>query len=231
VGLVHHDEYWLPALAGVPEPVEDGQGYCAGLLGVPEAAEVEHQRVGAPVDDRLHTDVAPRPQVPLGDAEVEDATQQLLALRLLGGDQGLEHGRAVLGAELLVELTQSLELHGVDDRVQPEHRRPGGHVHLGEANVQWLPALADGAVDPDVGTGEGRGRAGRLGQRVAQVHEIRVGVEHQQRQAGVQQQLLQHHAQGVGLPGAALAAPERVAVETAAVEVERLAGLEVLADG
>ena len=65
----------------------------------------------------------------------------------------------------------------------------------------------------------GRGRRDRRPSRsLGQAREVRVGVEHDDPQVGLQQQLLEHHAQRVRLARAGLPAEEGMAAEPARVQ-------------
>jgi hypothetical protein len=114
-------------------------------------------------------------------------------------------------AELVLDVQQDVVLLRVRDRVESQHRAFRPQVEVGVPDPQRLAVLNGGPQHPDVG-GADRGRSGRVGilPRRAEADEVRVGVQDQQRQAGPEEQLLEHHAECIGLSRAALTAPERV---------------------
>ena len=114
----------------------------------------------------------------------------------------------------------------VDHRVEPQHRRQRLAAELAEAAGRGA-VRAVSAADVDPGRERPPARRGRVvdaGAHLAQAGHVGVRVEDHDRQARLEQQLLEHDAERVGLAGAGLAAEERVTVEAAGVERERHAG-------
>ena len=196
---------------------EDGAGHERLLGRAAQRPEVDHEAAGAVQRVQRRAGVLTRPHAPLVDAEVAHAAhharripmvvQVLEALRI-----GLIYQRDELG--VLVAVRGRVELQG---------RRLLRARELAQPHAQPLGHRALRAVDADAG---GRGamalrelrRNARPG--LTETHEVGVRIEHDHLERGLDQQLLEHRAQCVGLARAGLAAQERVPVEAARVERE-----------
>ena len=105
----------------------------------------------------------------------------------------------------------------VGDRVQPQGGRLQRRVELREAKSEIHPR----APDDDRVAQRGEALDVRLAgvrPQLVQPHEVGVRVEHDDSQAGLEQQPLEHDAERVRLPGPRLPAQERVPAEPARVE-------------
>ena len=116
-----------------------------------------------------------------------------------------------VAAELLQEQVVLLT---VLERVEPQHRGLGPPRHGGEPHPQRLEPRGRGPQHPDLLRRQPRRVLGRrIRQRLPQPDEVGVRVEHHHPQVGAEQQLLEDHAERVGLARTALAAQERVPPE------------------
>jgi hypothetical protein len=116
----------------------------------------------------------------------------------------------------------------VPDRVEPEYGRLFDRVEIAKPNVQPVGTAPDGAHDDALGRLPVAGHDGRVDafSKLAEPDEVRVGIEDDQAQRRLQQELLEDRAEGVRFPRARLPAEERVAIEAASVEREAHAWAE-----
>jgi hypothetical protein len=113
-------------------------------------------------------------------------------------------------------------LPAVTQRVQSQHRGLRRARHRREPQTQGLRSGGVWAQEPHSQLCQPTGRlGGRVRTCCTEAREVGIGVEHDHAQVGAQQQLLQNDAEGIGLPGTALTAEERVASEASAPEPGR----------
>ncbi len=122
------------------------------------------------------------------------------------------------GTQLLADPEQCVELGAVREWIELQHCGLRLDAHGGEPRPQQ-PLVPTGvtAEDPNLGRLESLS-IGRVsgGEGLTEADEVAVRVENDHRKVCVDEELLEQHAHGVGLPGAALPAQEGVPVERGA---------------
>ena len=110
----------------------------------------------------------------------------------------------------------------VGNGVEAERRRLRHRVELRQPQGEAVTRLPHGkrASRLRVATHVG---VVRVRPQLAEPREVGVGIEHDDPQVGLEQELLEHDAERIGLAGARLAAEKRVPPEAAGVECERYA--------
>ena len=190
-----------------------------------QRAQIDHHAVVAVEDIDQRGRLRLAPDLPTGDVQVGDAQPELAGLGgQLAEQQPLHLGqRVALPPEALHELPEGAELFASRKRVELQHLRLLGAGQVAEADAH----VALGLVGMAGRTGHaeaGRGSLVTPGQPLvdslavaqrAEGHEVGVGVEHDEAELGLEQELFQHHPEREGLAGPGLTAQEGMAVEAA----------------
>ena len=215
VGLVDDDQRGLPAVTVAPEPFDDVEGGDERLGPMPEAHQVEHRDTGA----RRLVGGRVRPDVPLGDPEILDALPQ-------GPRLGLPRRSSAVTCWIrVVSGFIGGGAGGCTPRWSGSSWRTAAWACRGSPTKGTCSASTPVAPPCRTAVSAARIAASRLARcvlpRVAQVHVVSVGVEDDDGQSRVQDELLEDDPEGVRLPGAALAAEEGVPVEAAGAQPQR----------
>lgn len=233
VSLIDDDQDGSTLLTMRPEVLEHGEGGDFRLRGVFESAEIEHGRPRAlfdHVDDRSCT---ARPQCPLQHLQVLHPVRQPHPCGVSRCAQPREHVPSVEGTGVSLLVQKGVVLLRIRDRVHLQNGRFRRRREIDVAHVQTLALTRAGAEDADVEFRHAvRIHHARRGTRLRQACEVAVRVEDEHRQLGVQQELLEHDTERIGLAAAALPDPEGVPVEASGIEIDRRVGvLERRSDG
>ena len=225
VRLVDHDQHRPALVAPPPQLAEHGRGDERLLLPRRERAEVDHEaaRVVRCEPGRIELRSAPA-QMPqrctprFRARPIRSPAGLALALELLSRSR-------VTGSPLSASATSS---------AYSSRSATGSRRSMPPAWPARAPLKQRARAPHRPAHGQ---RAGRLARsaplrlvrvrtQLTEPHEVGVRVEHDELQVGLEQQLLEHDAEGVRLAGARLAAEKRVPAEATGVERERHARRE-----
>ena len=153
-------------------------------------------------------------------------TPRFSALRRSARACGSVRRRQLFEGDAFAEqLVDERELLAIGHRIERKRGRAGVWVELVESEVKALAGAPHDDAFRGVGVARGELRVGRC-PLLAEPDVVGVRVEDDEAKVGLHEQPFQHQPERVRLPGARLAAQERVPVEAAGVERRRHAGLE-----
>jgi hypothetical protein len=136
---------------------------------------------------------------------------------------GPQHGDELVelaATQYVLQPHEGVVLVAVGDRVEPQHGRLRRQRHVEESRARH--GIATRSQHPDVALGQGLGgRPARTLIELAEPDEVGVRIEDHHRQRRVGDELLEHHAERVGLARTTLTAPERVPVEALGQQARR----------